>query len=164
MDYIGECEQLRMDLYSEQVMFPRDLRASHAATAMQIRYEKDRIAQEQFAHAVEKLQKFAWDSGGYIIRPAASQEELIAEGQALHHCVGGYALRMAEGKTAIFFIRLAEEPDRPYYTLELQGKKLIQCRTKNNAPYTEDAGIEAFVNSWLTEVVAKGGVKKKKIA
>ena len=164
MDYIGECEQLRMDLSSEQVMFPRDLRASHAATAMQIRYEKDRIAQEQFAHAVEKLQKFAWDSGGYIIRPAASQEELIAEGQALHHCVGGYALRMAEGKTAIFFIRLAEEPDRPYYTLELQGKKLIQCRTKNNAPYTEDAGIEAFVNSWLTEVVAKGGVKKKKIA
>lgn len=152
MDYIGECEQLRMDLYSEQVMFPRDLRASHAATAMQIRYEKDRIAQEQFAHAVEKLQKFAWDSGGYIIRPAASQEELIAEGQALHHCVGGYALRMAE------------EPDRPYYTLELQGKKLIQCRTKNNAPYTEDAGIEAFVNSWLTEVVAKGGIKKKKIA
>lgn len=78
--------------------------------------------------------------------------------------MGGYALRMAEGKTAIFFIRLAEEPDRPYYTLELQGKKLIQCRTKNNAPYTENAGIEAFVNSWLTEVVAKGGVKKKKIA
>ena len=164
MDYISECEQLRMDLSSEQVMFPRDLRAAHAATAMQIRYEKDRIAQEQFAHAVEKLQKFVWESGGYTIRPAASQEELIAEGQALHHCVGGYALRMAEGKTAIFFIRLAEEPDRPYYTLELQGKKLIQCRTKNNAPYTEDAGIEAFVNSWLTEVVAKGGVKKKKIA
>lgn len=164
MDYIGECEQLRMDLSSEQVLFPRDLRAAHAATAMQIRYEKDRIAQEQFAHAVYGLQKFAWESGGYTIRPAASQEELIAEGQALHHCVGGYALRMAEGKTAIFFIRLAEEPDRPYYTLELQGKKLIQCRTKNNAPYTEDAGIEAFVNSWLTEVVAKGGVKKKKIA
>lgn len=164
MDYIGECEQLRMDLSSEQVLFPRDLREAHAATSQQMRYEKNRVAQEQFAHAVDGLQKFAWESGGYTIRPAASQEELIAEGQALHHCVGGYALRMAEGKTAIFFIRLAEEPDRPYYTLELQGKKLIQCRTKNNAPYTEDAGIEAFVNSWLTEVVAKGGIKKKKIA
>lgn len=134
MDYIGECEQLRMDLYSEQVMFPRDLRASHAATAMQIRYEKDRIAQEQFAHAVEKLQKFVWESGGYTIRPAASQEELIAEGQALHHCVGGYALRMAEEQNRDIFIRLAEEPDRPYYTLELQGKNSYSAGRKTTRP------------------------------
>lgn len=59
---------------------------------------------------------------------------MIAEGQALHHCVGGYALRMAEGKTAIFFIRLAEEPDRPYYTLELQGKNSYSAGRKTTRP------------------------------
>lgn len=164
MDYIGECERLHLDLKSTQVLFPEDLRAAHVVTSEQIRYEQDRIAQEQFAETVTALMKYAWQSGEYLIRPAASQEELIAEGHALHHCVGGYAQRMARGETAIFFIRRTAEPDKSFYTLELQKKKLIQCRTKENLSYTEDAGIEAFVNSWLTEVVAKGGVKKKKIA
>lgn len=37
-----------------------------------------------------------------LIRPADDADELIAEGAALHHCVGGYADRMADGETAIF--------------------------------------------------------------
>jgi hypothetical protein len=59
--------------------------------------------------------------------------ELKAEGKALHHCVGTYAERVANGSTNIFFIRKAEQPDTPYYTLEIgQNGSIVQCRGNKN--------------------------------
>lgn len=165
MDYIRECEQLHLDLSSAQVLFPRDLIAAHTRTSGQIEYKRDKMLQEGFAAAYAALMKYAWQNGGLLIRPAASQDELIAEGEVLNHCVGGYAQKMAEGKTAIFFIRREAEPDTPFYTLELIGKEVIQCRTRHNASCDEwDPDVAAFVKRWLAEVVAKGGKKKKKAA
>ena len=111
---------------------------------------------------MEELTKYAWTKGGLIIRAAQTQEELRDEGAALHHCVAGYAKRMADGETAIFFIRRAEESDAPYYTLELRNKQVIQCRTNHNKSYEQDPAVKAFVDQWLKGVVTKGGVKKKK--
>ena len=90
--------------------------------------------------------------------------ELTAEGKALHHCVGGYIRRMAEGETAIFFLRKANEPDKPFYTLELQKKRVIQCRTEHNASYDRNPDAKNFVDMWMEKVVKKGGNKKAKEA
>lgn len=68
----------------------------------QVKFERNKADQEKFQKAVEKLEKFAWSEGEFFIRPAREQMELTAEGKALHHCVGGYIKRMAEGETAIF--------------------------------------------------------------
>ena len=95
-----------------------------------------------------------------LIRPADDADELIAEGAALHHCVGGYADRMADGESAIFFIRRLEEPDRPYYTLELVNRRVIQCRTRHNESYEQTPTVLDFVNEWLREIVS--GKKKHK--
>ena len=90
--------------------------------------------------------------------------ELTAEGKALHHCVGGYIKRMAEGETAIFFLRKANEPDKPFYTLELQKQRVIQCRTEHNASYDRNTDVKKFVDMWMEKVVKKGGNKKAKEA
>ncbi len=60
-----------------------------------------------------------------MIRPCADENELIAEGKALHHCVANYAQDHAEGKTAIFFIRKTSAPDEPFYTLEFDEKAKV---------------------------------------
>ena len=91
-------------------------------------------------------------------------EKLTAEGKALHHCVGGYIKRMAEGETAIFFLRKVSEPDKPFYTLELQKKRVIQCRTEHNASYDRNPDVKNFVDMWMEKVVKKGGNKKAKEA
>ena len=60
-------------------------------------------------------------------------QEIISEGQALQHCVGGYAERHAEGKTTILFIRRKDNLDTPYYTLEIDDKtKHIKQYHRNN--------------------------------
>ena len=163
-DYLQECEQLHLDLHDKEILFPKDLTAAHNRTMEQVKFEKNKADQEKFQKAVEKLEKFAWGEGEFFIRPAREQMELTAEGKALHHCVGGYIKRMAEGETAIFFLRKVSEPDKPFYTLELQKKRVIQCRTEHNASYDRKPDVKKFVDMWMEKVVKKGGKKKAKEA
>lgn len=163
-DYLQECEQLHLDLHDKEILFPKDLTAAHSRTMEQVKFEKNKADQEKFQKAVEKLEKFAWGEGEFFIRPAREQMELTAEGKALHHCVGGYIKRMAEGETAIFFLRKVSEPDKPFYTLELQKKRVIQCRTEHNASYDRKPDVKKFVDMWMEKVVKKGGKKKAKEA
>lgn len=163
-DYLQECEQLHLDLHDKEILFPKDLTAAHSRTMEQVKFEKNKADQEKFQKAVEKLEKFAWGEGEFFIRPAREQMELTAEGKALHHCVGGYIKRMAEGETAIFFLRKVSEPDKPFYTLELQKKRVIQCRTEHNASYDRNPDVKNFVDMWMEKVVKKGGNKKAKEA
>ena len=163
-DYLRECEQLHFDLHDREILFPKDLVAAHDRTMKQIAFEKNKADQEKFQKAVEKLEKFAWSEGDFFIRPAREQMELTAEGKALHHCVGGYIGDMAEEKTAIFFLRKVSEPDKPFYTLELQKKRVIQCRTEHNASYDRKPDVKKFVDMWMEKVVKKGGKKKAKEA
>lgn len=163
-DYLQECEQLHLDLHDKEILFPKDLTAAHSRTMEQVKFEKNKADQEKFQKAVEKLEKFAWSEGEFFIRPAREQMELTAEGKALHHCVGGYIKRMAEGETAIFFLRKVSEPDKPFYTLELQKKRVIQCRTEHNASYDRKPDVKNFVDMWMEKIVKKGGKKKAKEA
>ena len=163
-DYLRECEQLHFDLHDREILFPKDLVAAHDRTMEQVEFEKNKADQEKFQKAVEKLEKFAWSEGEFFIRPAREQMELTAEGKALHHCVGGYIRDMAEGETAIFFLRKVSEPDKPFYTLELQKKRVIQCRTEHNASYDRNPDVKNFVDMWMEKVVKKGGNKKAKEA
>ena len=163
-DYLQECEQLHLDLHDKEILFPKDLTAAHNRTMEQVEFEKNKADQEKFQKAVEKLEKFAWSEGDFFIRPAREQMELTAEGKDLHHCVGGYIRDMAEGETAIFFLRKVSEPDKPFYTLELQKKRVIQCRTEHNASYDRNPDVKNFVDMWMEKVVKKGGNKKAKEA
>lgn len=161
-DYLKDCIKLHLDLDDQDVLFPRDLNAAHARTIAEVKHQASKISREQFARQVAKLQWMAWEHDGLLIRPPVDGTELIAEGKYLHHCVGGYVDRMADGKTTILLIRQADDPDTPFYTLEWLNGKVQQCRTMRNASYTDDEQIFAFVNAWVEKVATKG--KKKKAA
>lgn len=100
-------------------------------------------------------------AGGFLAKVAESSSELIAEGKVLHHCVGTYADRHAKGKCTIILIRKQEEPNVPFYTMELTpAKQIAQVRGDHNCGMTQE--VEAFVESYkkyLAEVGKKKGAK-----
>ena len=102
----------------------------------------------------KQLARYAFQWRGLLIRPAASQRELVEEGDALKHCVGTYAKDHANGKTAIFFVRRAKEPKKSYYTLELDEGKLTvrQNRGRRNCARTKE--VEEFEAVWLAWIRA----------
>lgn len=163
-DYLHECEQLQLPLTDKGILFPPHLMAAHERTMEQVSFQRNKADQEKFQGQIKILQRYIWERNDLIIRPPYKQEEVSKEGIALHHCVGGYLKRMADGETAIFFVRKVSEPEKPFYTLELNPKTLsvVQCRTDHNISYEREPEISEFVETWLKKVVRKS--KNKKIA
>lgn len=161
-DYLNDCQNLQLDLDDLAVLFPADLHAAHQRTIEQVKYRADKEKRKAFSKSVEKLEKLCMEKDGLLIRPAHSAKELIDEGKYLHHCVGGYADRMANGVLAIMLIRRVDDPGTPYYTLEWRDKKVIQCRTLRNEDYTRNPQVKSFVDAWVRWV--KGGCKQRRKA
>lgn len=161
LDYWHMSEQLGRDLTDSSVRFPIDLLQAHdAVTELLKQRELDALA-DSFRLRRKQLKKYIFAANGLIIRPAASQRELTAEGDALHHCVSTYGKRHAAGDTAIFFIRRVSRPREPYYTLELDEKALTvrQNRGLHNCARTPE--IQAFEDMWLSWI--RDGCQRDKL-
>lgn len=155
-DYRRLARRYDLDLTDKEIRWPERLLREHDRLVARQQAEKDEAERKKFARTnelvmirAEALRALEYHSRGLLIRPAGSRDELIAEGKALHHCVGDYAQSVAEGKTAIFFIRREEEPDKSYYTLELNEKSMsvLQNRGSRNCNRTEE--VAAFEAEWL---------------
>jgi len=152
-DYIGDCEDLEMDLTNERVLFPADLSTAHRNTSKQRKLVADEITNRKITARLISLQRYCFASGDILIRPAASCQELINEGKKLEHCVGTYADRYAKGETDILLLRNVEAPDLPFYTMEVKKGSIVQCRGKRNQQPTKDVAkfIEQFTNAKLSK-------------
>lgn len=149
LDYWNMCEALGMDLSDKHVRFPRDLCLAHDQVMGRQREWKNELLDEKFRERAEALEKFSFRWNGLIIRAASSQQELNEEGEQLSHCVGTYGEKHASGKSAIFFIRRVDEPEDPFFTLELDEVKLevLQNRGKCNCARTEE--VKKFEAMWM---------------
>ena len=157
-DYLKECSLLGYDMKNKKILFPENLQQAHETTLNAVRVAKDEIREREFKKGIKKVyDKPEFTDGHLLIRPAESIDELCEESKALCHCVRTYADKVCSSRCAILFVRKAEEPDLPYYTLELSPKgDIVQCRGNHNCDMTDD--VKAFVKLWHETVV----MKKKK--
>lgn len=162
-DYRNMARNAGRDMTDNLVQWPRNLTAAHNryVEERQARWDKEEkekrakeIAERSilFAERAVELEWLSFKAGGLLIRPCASEDELIQEGRELHHCVSSYAKSHAEGKTAILFIRQAKAPDKPFFTLEFDEKNLtvVQNRGLRNCDRTPE--VAAFEKAWLEQV------------
>lgn len=165
LDYLSWCKELKYDLTNMFFYFPKNFKKVHDRTAAEYqavqdkkaaekkRREEERIKRE--AEAMKKLLEemlkenagidnaFLIKGKGLILRVPRDAQEIKNEGAALHHCVGTYVDRVAKGQTHIFFVRRVEEPDTPYFTMEYNNGRVIQCRGSHNCGMP--ASVKAFV-------------------
>ena len=152
LDYWRMAELPGRDLADPDVRWPEDLLEAHDRMSDAVTQFEARELASKFRIRRKQLARYAFQWRGLLIRPAASQRELVAEGDALHHCVGTYAKDHANGKTAIFFIRRAKAPRKSFYTLELNEGKLVvrQNRGRRNCARTKEVEeLEAVWLAWL---------------
>ena len=132
-DYIKDSEKLEYDLSVHSVLFPKDLPNAHAETIKILNAVRTEKEIKEMAALTNKLKhRYEFEYNDYIIKVPESMREIIAEGKALAHCVGGYAERHAKGQCLILFLRRRSEPDKPYFTIEVGGEWgrkqwIVQC-------------------------------------
>ena len=99
--------------------------------------------------------KYEYAGEKYCIAVPHSFADIISEGMALHHCVGHterYFDRILQHETYICFLRRAEEPEKPYYTIEVEPGGTIR---QHRGMYDEEPGIEEvkpFLREWQKEI------------
>ena len=163
IDYIGDCEKLNYDLNDKTILFPRDLYKAHQATIEKIKYKADKQLNLKIKKRFNSLRKkLSYEDDEYIIRPASSSQEIVQEGSSLHHCVGSYVNRYAEGRTNILVLRKKEEPNKPFYTIEVthdfdkkDALRFAQIRGLNNCSPLEE--MVPFVDAYKQKIERMAG-------
>lgn len=149
LDYWTMAERLGEDLTERDVMWPQNLKRAHDQMQERQKAEAAEKRREAFQQRYERMKKYAFTDGDILIRPCGTEEELIAEGKALHHCVASYAERHARGELTIFFIRRKDKPDEPWYTLNFNEKKLSVTENRGMCNCARTEEIQNFENTWL---------------
>lgn len=159
-DYLYACNYLGLDMTLPKNRLPHDFKRWHDIrideyhTAKALKDAEERKAlYAKFASVAEKylpLQKN--DKNAFVVVIARSPQDLIREGDFLHHCVGrmNYDQKFAREESLIFFVRNIAEPDTPFVTVEysLRNKKVLQCYGEHDT--RPDDNVLEFVNKkWL---------------
>ncbi len=125
-------------LHTSRDLWPKDLQAEHdKACASLALTGADVDTCLAFRRLQEELAPLTWTDGTYMIRAAASPEELNEEGRVLRHCVGTYARAMAAREDVIFFVRKYRRPERSWLTLDIH--------------MSGEKPTEAALHGWLNE-------------
>lgn len=166
-DYVREAKLLEYDLRQQQVAMPPRLSDAHILSANTVRNLSDDVLDEKYRNTLlPRLRKrYEWNDGTHCIVVPSGMKAIIAEGQRLSHCVGGYAERHVVGNTVILFLRRCDDKTQSLCTIEMEkdGVEIRQIHGYRN----EFGGGEpprktyrAFLEEW-TEWMKSGSQRLK---
>lgn len=171
-DYLSMCEKLGKHTDDAMVYRPGDLKLRHDEAVAELEMEHDaemarREAcrmRERFPGAEEVLAeirgKYGYSNGEYTIRVPGDLMEIMQDSRALHHCAGAsdrYFDRIVQRETYICFLRRADAPDTPYYTIEVEPGGTIR---QHRGMYDEEPDIEKvlpFLREWQEAIKKRIG-------
>ena len=100
----------------------------------------------------QRKEKFEYADDNFSIIVPKEMNKITKEGVYLHHCVGGYVNRVAEGRTNILFLRKNEEIDIPFFTIEVSNNnEIIQIHGLYNRWLGNEPEAVKFVINWIHE-------------
>ena len=148
-DYLTAADALHYETWKQNIALPVDLFEGHDKVTAT---HRDKLEKERRAAEKERLElqrkayeerllllekKYTFSANGLIIVVPKNADEIVAEGKALEHCVGGYAERHMKGTLTILFLRKETAPNKSFLTIEMDVNKLVQIHGyKNEGLYT----------------------------
>ena len=174
-DYMRMAERLKMNLNSSMVYKPKDLKAAHDECVELLQ----RGSMEETAKKTEKrfkgikkvfpeLEKYEYQADGYIVKAPKSVYDIVREGTLLKHCIHTcdyYFERMLTRESTIMFLRKADAPESPWYTLELEpGGNIRQKRTVGDTQNKDLEEALPFLKKYQAQLQKKLTKKDKELA
>lgn len=160
-DYLDMAEERGADLTDDII------RANSRMIEFHMTYLEEKNRKED-KNRLRKLQKkfpnikkdykqnsalMAWENQHFVILVPKGIMDILQEGRAQHHCVAAsdtYFDRMNKRESFILFLRRKEQPELPYYTLEIAIKKGKVNVRQRYAAYDRQPDIKE-VDKNLTE-------------
>ena len=156
-DYLKMCTDLGYDLKNTFVLFPKYLNDAHQRVVTEWNLKNNPKAREQakarnaeYNELRDKYsEQYAFAEDNLQIVVPKGCEDICAEGQTLHHCVGTYIDKVCKGISIILFVRDINEIDASFYTMEVRQGEIIQCRGFQNKVVTPE--VKSFITKFATQ-------------
>lgn len=174
-DCISMAKSLGIDTNLEIIYKPRDLKKKHDELVAQV-HEKDIAVAagemlEKFPNlneVIDSLQgKYAFSDNDYIIVEPTCIEDILIESRSLQHCGDQerYFNRIATRESYILFLRKAKDPEKAYYTLEVEPDGSIrQKRTLYNKQNADIEKAKHFFLKWQLTIKERLDDEDRKLA
>lgn len=115
-NYIQNCRELG----KEPIKTPNGMR-EFAETALTVQRTKEERNQKKWTEIYTKLApKVSFEYGDYTIVLPEKPNDLIIEGERMHHCVGSYVDKVVKKQCYIVFVRRKNDPETPYITAQIK--------------------------------------------
>lgn len=177
-DYMNMAERLKMDISSEQIYKPKDLKKAHTKVIdllSQAGWEKTaQDASKKFPKVSEelpRLSKYEYKGSAYQIVAPRTITDIVREGSLLGHCIHTcdfYYQRIETRESFIMFLRKNDDPEKPWYTLEVEPSGNI--RQKRTVGDNQNDDLKAAVQflhewqQWLQKILSEEDKKLAKIS
>ena len=121
-EYVHWCEE--MNIQPQKV---NNFTRVYVETKNEYHRRKEEIDNAKFCATYAKHKK-AWEFeyGDYTIVVPSRGQDLLDEGNNMHHCVGSYVGRVIEGETHIVFVRHKDTPNKCYITAQISTEGDLQ--------------------------------------
>lgn len=137
-DVVKDMKELGMDI-NKRTIYPKNLKKTHQDIAEMFEIVRDEIRDAKISERAQKLNDYALETHGYVIKPFESTDEILEESKQLKHCVRNYVDSYADGKTNLFSLRSKKEPEKPLYTIEVsKSLKIVQCQGRGHYSINRD--------------------------
>ena len=152
-DYISMSKSIGVDLSHKSIRFPKNIKTSHDVILQRFNKIKHEVEDANFAQASQKLYDGMkeYSKGDYCIVFPTTRSEFITEGQSLNHCVGNdtYYQNHLRGERMVFFVRRAEAPSKPFYTMEIDMRSLKILQLYGFGDCSATPEVRKFANEFL---------------
>lgn len=172
LDYVSMAS--RKNMLGKINPFPKDINQAHDAFLEHLNAEsvKRKIeGKKAYINSIckkfpgvkktlEKIRKkYEYANEVYQIVVPKGVKDIVAEGVKLNHCVDKsdrYFERIVSHESYIFFLRRAENPDLPWYTLEVEPDGTIrQKRSFWDKQHEDLEAARPFLKEWQTVVAGR---------
>lgn len=117
--------------------------------AAKLQKAMEKISIEESNKILQQKERLLFEYDDFIIMTPKDFSEFQFESEKLNHCVGWndrFLKKHVKGISMIFFMRRKEEPDKPFFTIEVDKDQVLQVQTENHAT---DEVITDLVKDWF---------------
>lgn len=175
-DYLSMAERLGMDTGDAIVYRARKLRLRHDELVKQMHMKELPVAAreilERFPNLEEVLQDiqnlYPYRGKKFSVIAPVQIEQILKEGRALHHCVDSsdrYWDRIERRESYILFLRRNAEPEKAWYTIEIEPDGTVrQKRTAYDRQDKDIGKVTNFLREWQKQLAKQLTEKERQLA
>ena len=163
-DYLSMAQRFGMDTNDAIIYRVRKLRQRHDELVARCNQKeltlragevlKEYPNMERIYESIKEIYGFTTED--YTVIVPSCIEEIMLEGEHLHHCVGGserYWERIERKESYVLFLRRTSDLQKSYYTLEIEPDGTVrQKRTMYDRQEADIEDAKKFLKKWQKEI------------